>query len=43
MIQNLDVAIKIGIVPAGLKQLFCRMVMNVAAGNVDNHNKKNSL
>lgn len=38
-----DTALKIGIVPAELKQLFRQMVMNVVAGNVDDHNKNFSF
>lgn len=32
-----EAAMRIGIVPAEMKQLFRQMVMNVAAGNVDDH------
>lgn len=38
-----DVAIKIGILPAELKLMFRQMVMNVAGGNVDDHNKNFSF
>lgn len=38
-----DAAIKIGIVPSELKQLFRQMVMNVVGGNVDDHNKNFSF
>lgn len=38
-----DAATRIGIVPAELKQLFGQMVMNVACGNVDDHNKNFSF
>lgn len=38
-----EVAIKIGILPSELKQLFLHMVMNVVSGNVDDHNKNFSF
>lgn len=38
-----EVAIKIGILPSELKQLFLQMVMNVVGGNVDDHNKNFSF
>lgn len=38
-----DTALRIGIVPVELKQLFRQMVMNVVAGNVDDHNKNFSF
>lgn len=38
-----DTACRIGILPAELKQLFLLTVMNVAGGNVDDHNKNFSF
>ena len=38
-----DTACRIGILPAGLKQLFLLTVMNVIGGNVDDHNKNFSF
>lgn len=38
-----DAAIRIGIAPDELKQLFKQMVMNVMGGNVDDHNKNFSF
>lgn len=37
------VADRIGISPEGMRQLFMQMVMNVIAGNVDDHNKNFSF
>lgn len=38
-----DACIKIGICPDELKRVFLQMVMNVIAGNVDDHNKNFSF
>lgn len=38
-----DTAIRIGIPPGELKQLFLQMAMNIAGGNVDDHNKNFSF
>ncbi len=38
-----EAALRIGIVPGEMKQLFRAMVMNVACGNVDDHNKNFSF
>lgn len=38
-----DAAVRIGIIPAELKQLFRQMVMNVVGGNIDDHSKNFSF
>lgn len=38
-----DTAYRIGIIPAEIKQMFLQTVLNVAGGNVDDHNKNFSF